>query len=334
MNVLLKQKDYKTNSEIKWCSGCGDYAILFSVQNLFTRLQISREKTVFVSGIGCSSRLPYYMNAYGIHSIHGRAPAIATGLKVARPDLSVWLITGDGDALSIGGNHTLHMLRKNIDLNVLLFNNRIFGLTKGQYSPTSPILLKTKSSPFGSIDMPVNPIAFALGANATFIARGVDKEVQHLSVILKRANEHVGTSFVEIYQNCTIFNDGTFNSLTNKLTKCSKQLLLKNNQPLLYDSKTKGISFDLKLMKPIVIDLKKEPEKINDIIVHNENDESGFLVNMYARLNKSFPSVLGVYRVVEKPELSTVINKKLRFKKYREENLKKLLYQGNYWIVF
>jgi 2-oxoglutarate ferredoxin oxidoreductase subunit beta len=209
-NGKLTAKDFKTDQEVRWCPGCGDYAILAAMQGFMPELGIPRERTVFVSGIGCAARFPYYMETYGMHSIHGRAPAIATGLATSRPDLSVWVVTGDGDALSIGGNHLIHALRRNVNLKILLFNNEIYGLTKGQYSPTSPLGTRTKSTPMGSLDYPFNPLSVAIGAEASFVARAIDTDRKHLTEILRRAAEHKGTAFVEIYQNCNIFNDGAF----------------------------------------------------------------------------------------------------------------------------
>ena len=217
--TTLTRKDFVTDQDVRWCPGCGDYSILAQVQKMMPELGIARENIVFISGIGCSSRFPYYMNTYGFHSIHGRAPAIASGLKATRPELSVWVVTGDGDGLSIGGNHLLHVLRRNVDVNVLLFNNRIYGLTKGQYSPTSEIGKVTKSTPMGSIDYPLHPITVALGAEATFVARTIDVDAKHLQDVLKRASQHRGASFVEILQNCNIFNDGVWSALTEKDTK-------------------------------------------------------------------------------------------------------------------
>src|SRR5882672_11350194 len=214
--LQLTAKDFKTDQEVRWCPGCGDYAILAAMQSFMPELGIERENTVFISGIGCSSRFPYYMNTYGLHSIHGRAPAIATGLAVARPDLDVWVITGDGDGLSIGGNHLIHALRRNVNLTILLFNNQIYGLTKGQYSPTSEYGKVTKSTPFGSIDHPFNPLALALGADASFVARTIDVEKKHLTATLRAAAEHPGSAFVEIYQNCNVFNDGAFDAVRGK----------------------------------------------------------------------------------------------------------------------
>src|SRR5262250_1072353 len=230
----LSTKDFKSGQEVRWCPGCGDYAILAAFQSFLPDLEVPRENLVIISGIGCSSRLPYYVDSYGMHSIHGRAPAIATGLASTRPDLSVWVITGDGDALSIGGNHLIHALRRNVNIKILLFNNRIYGLTKGQYSPTSEQGKVTKSTPIGSADYPFNPISVALGADSSFVARTVDVEAKHLQDIVRRAHEHRGTSFVEILQNCNIFNDGAFADLTEKATKTDHTLVLEHGKPLVF----------------------------------------------------------------------------------------------------
>jgi 2-oxoglutarate ferredoxin oxidoreductase subunit beta len=230
--VQLTAKDFKSDQEVRWCPGCGDYAILSAVQGFMPQLGIPREKIVFVSGIGCSSRFPYYMNTYGMHSIHGRAPAIATGLSVTRPDLSVWVITGDGDALSIGGNHLIHALRRNVNLKILLFNNQIYGLTKGQYSPTSELGKITKSTPMGSLDHPFNPVSVALGVEATFVARTIDSDRKHLTEVLTKAAAHKGTAFVEIYQNCNIFNDGAFDLLKEPDTRADNQIRLEHGKPI------------------------------------------------------------------------------------------------------
>src|ERR1700738_3456813 len=230
-----KAKDFTTDQEVRWCPGCGDYVILNTIRNFLAELGLRRENMVFVSGIGCSSRFPYYMNTYGFHSIHGRAPTLATGLKVARPDLQIWVITGDGDGLSIGGNHLIHAIRRNVDLKIVLFNNEIYGLTKGQYSPTSRIGTRTKSSPQGSIDAPIRPLSIAIGAEATFVARTVDVDTSHLTETLKRAAAHQGTAFVEIYQNCKIFNDGVFEYATDKSIKADNVLHLHHGRPLLLD---------------------------------------------------------------------------------------------------
>jgi 2-oxoglutarate ferredoxin oxidoreductase subunit beta len=231
-SLALKAKDFKTDQEVRWCPGCGDYAILAAVQGFMPELGVARENIVFISGIGCSSRFPYYMNTYGMHSIHGRAPAIATGLSTSRPDLSVWVVTGDGDALSIGGNHLIHALRRNVNLKILLFNNRIYGLTKGQYSPTSEIGKITKSTPMGSLDNPFNPVSVALGAEATFVGRTLDSDRKHLTSVLRAAADHQGTALVEIYQNCNIFNDGAFDLLKDSDTRDDWTIRMEHGRPL------------------------------------------------------------------------------------------------------
>src|SRR5215217_5741912 len=250
-NIALTPKDFATDQEVRWCPGCGDYSILAQVQKVMPTLGIPRENIAIISGIGCSSRFPYYMNTYGMHSIHGRATAVASGLKATRPELSVWIVTGDGDGLSIGGNHTIHLLRRNFDVNIMLFNNQIYGLTKGQYSPTSETNKVTKSTPYGSIDYPFNPLALVLGANATFVARSMDRDVKHLQSMLVRANKHKGSSFLEIYQNCNIFNDAAFEMFTEKSTKAGETLFLEQGKPLLFGAaKNKGIKLDG--FKPVV----------------------------------------------------------------------------------
>ncbi|RYZ26704.1 MAG: 2-oxoacid:ferredoxin oxidoreductase subunit beta, partial [Chitinophagaceae bacterium] len=266
----LTAKDFATDQEVRWCPGCGDYSILAQVQKVMPTLGIPRENIAIISGIGCSSRFPYYMNVYGMHSIHGRATAIASGLKAARPDLSVWIVTGDGDSLSIGGNHTIHLLRRNFDVNVLMFNNQIYGLTKGQYSPTSEENKVTKSTPFGSIDHPFNPMALALGADATFIARSMDRDPKHLQAMLTRSYQHKGASFLEIYQNCNIFNDGAFELFTEKTTKADNAIFLENGKPLVFGiNSDKGIKLDG--FKPIVVDLNNG-YIVDDLWVHDEAD--------------------------------------------------------------
>ena len=231
---ILKAADFASDQEVRWCPGCGDYSILAQLKKILPTIGVPRENTVFVSGIGCSSRFPYYMNTYGVHSIHGRAPAIATGLKTARPDLFVWVITGDGDALSIGGNHLIHAIRRNLDINIILFNNEIYGLTKGQYSPTSPLGKVTKSTPMGTVDNPLHPLSIAIGCEGTFIARSIDVHIKHLGNVLARAAEHKGTAFVEVYQNCHVFNDGAFQYATNRDTKSDTILELEHGKPLIF----------------------------------------------------------------------------------------------------
>ncbi|MBX7181161.1 MAG: 2-oxoacid:ferredoxin oxidoreductase subunit beta [Bacteroidia bacterium] len=268
-STAYTSKELVTDQDVRWCPGCGDYSILKQVQTVIPELGIPKEQLVFVSGIGCSSRFPYYMETFGMHSIHGRATAIASGLKAARPDLSVWLVTGDGDALSIGGNHLIHLLRRNFDVNVLLFNNQIYGLTKGQYSPTSEKGKVTKSSPMGAIDHPFNPLALCLGAESTFIARSMDRDPIHLRTILKRANQHKGTSMVEIYQNCNVFNDGAFEVFTEKSSKAEETLFIEHGQPLVFGAnKNKGIKLDG--FKPTIVEL--EGNSVNDLWIHDETD--------------------------------------------------------------
>ena len=293
----LTAKDFANDNEVRWCPGCGDYSILAQVQKVMPNLGVPKENVVVVSGIGCSSRFPYYMNTYGMHSIHGRATAIASGLKAARPELSVWIVSGDGDSLSIGGNHTIHLLRRNFDVNLLLFNNQIYGLTKGQYSPTSEPHKVTKTSPFGSIDHPFNPLALAMGADATFIARTMDRDPKHMQYVLTRAHEHKGASFVEIYQNCLIFNDGAFEVFTEKSSKADEALFLEQGKPLLFGAnKTKGIKLDG--FKPVVVDLENGAS-IDEVWVHDENDfyKAQILVRIFDDPKQSghLPRPFGVF---------------------------------------
>ncbi|HLV53478.1 MAG TPA: 2-oxoacid:ferredoxin oxidoreductase subunit beta [Cryomorphaceae bacterium] len=264
-------KDFATDQEVRWCPGCGDYSILKQVQSVLPDAGFPKEKIVFISGIGCSSRFPYYMDTYGMHGIHGRAPAIAAGLKIANPDLSVWVITGDGDSLSIGGNHLIHALRRNFDINILLFNNEIYGLTKGQYSPTSPEGKVTKSTPMGSVDHPFNPLALARGAGGTFIARALDRDPKHLRVVLNEANRHKGTSLVEIYQNCNVFNDGAFEVFTDKATKAETTIFVEDGQPLVFgENDSKGIVLDG--AQPRVVNLENGEASKNDLWVHDSSN--------------------------------------------------------------
>ena len=289
-------KDFASDQEVKWCPGCGDYSILKQVQSILPEIGIKRENMVFVSGIGCSSRFPYYMNTYGVHSIHGRAPAVATGIKLANPELNVWIITGDGDGLSIGGNHFIHLMRRNLDVNILLFNNEIYGLTKGQFSPTSQLGLKTKSSPFGVIDQPFNPPSLALGSGATFVSRTLDREPKSLREVLLEAQKHKGTSFVEIYQNCVIFNDGVFDEFTNKATKEDANLYLENGKPLKFGKDlSKGII--LENFEPKIIDITDDTDE-SKLWIHDET--SILKAQILARFNfdeefSDFPRPFGVF---------------------------------------
>ncbi len=289
-------KDLVTDQDIRWCPGCGDYSILKQVQTVLPELGLKREEIVFISGIGCSSRFPYYMETYGMHSIHGRATAIASGLKATRPELSVWIITGDGDSMSIGGNHFIHLLRRNFDVNILLFNNEIYGLTKGQYSPTSELGKVTKSTPMGSVDHPFNPLALVMGADGTFVARSMDRDPIHMRTILKRAHAHKGTSLVEIYQNCNVFNDGAFEVFTEKASKAEATMMVENGQPLIFGAqKDKGILLDG--FTPRVVSLNDV--SANDLWIHDESNraKANLLVRFFddATIEGHFPRPFGVF---------------------------------------
>lgn len=302
LNSVMTSKDLETDQEVRWCPGCGDYSILKQVQKVIPELGVKREDVVFVSGIGCSSRFPYYMNTYGMHSIHGRAPAIVSGLKITNPELSVWMITGDGDALSIGGNHLIHMLRRNFNINILLFNNQIYGLTKGQYSPTSEEGKNTKSSPMGSLDHPFNPAALCIGADATFYARTMDRDPIHLRDVLSRANGHKGTSMVEIYQNCNVFNDGAFFGMTDKATKPEQTLFVEHGKPLVFGANREfGIKLDG--FSPVIVSTDVVSE--DELWIHDENDrgKANILVRFYGdpTLAGNFPRPFGVFYTEERP---------------------------------
>ncbi len=327
-------KDLQSDQEVRWCPGCGDYSILAQAQRIMPDLGIPRHKIVFISGIGCSSRFPYYMNTYGFHSIHGRATSIASGVKLARPDLSVWVVTGDGDGMSIGGNHLIHLLRRNIDIKVLLFNNQIYGLTKGQYSPTSEKGKITKSTPFGSLDYPFNPISLALGASATFAARTIDRDQKHLQLILKRAAEHVGTSFIEIYQNCIVFNDGTFSQFTDKDIKDDNVVLLEHGKPLIFGKeKDKGIK--LNGFTPEIVSLKNGKHSINDLLVHNENDTTLSFILADMTYHTHLPRPIGVFLSIERPTYETEMQHQIEFSKTTqgEGNIESLLNSGETWTI-
>ncbi|SFP99056.1 2-oxoacid:ferredoxin oxidoreductase subunit beta [Parafilimonas terrae] len=307
---VLTAKDFATDQEVRWCPGCGDYSILAQVQKVMPTIGVPKENIVIISGIGCSSRFPYYMNTYGMHSIHGRATAVASGLKATRPELSVWIVTGDGDSLSIGGNHTIHLLRRNFDVNILLFNNQIYGLTKGQYSPTSEKQKVTKSTPFGSIDHPFNPSALAMGADATFIARSMDRDPKHLQEMLTRSHKHKGASFLEIYQNCNIFNDGAFEIFTEKSTKPNETLFLEQGKPLLFGAtKNKGIKLDG--FKPVVVEIGVDAS-VDDIWVHDEFDfyKAQILIRMFddPRLENHLPRPFGVFYETERACYEDILN--------------------------
>ena len=330
--VELRKADFVSKQTPRWCPGCGDYSILTNVQKVMPELNIPRENIVFVSGIGCSSRFPYYMNTYGLHTIHGRAPAFATGLKVARPDLSVWIVTGDGDGLSIGGNQLLHMLRRNLDVNVLLFNNRIYGLTKGQYSPTSEQGKVTKSTPFGSPDIPLNPMLFALSAGATFIARTYDTDSKGMQDIFKEAAKHKGTSFVEIYQNCNIFNDGTFSAVYERSEREDRILRLNHGKILVFGKEqNKGIR--LRGLKPVIVDLDKDFNE-KDLLIHDQFCEDSTLANLLSGFDyPDFPVPMGIIRQVESPTYGEKIEEQIKsqIEKKGIGNLEKLLRGNHAW---
>src|SRR5881394_4073986 len=303
---VLKAADFATDQDVRWCPGCGDYSILMQMKKVLAKLGVDRSKTVFISGIGCSSRFPYYMNTYGIHSIHGRAPTFATGLKLARPELNIWMVTGDGDALSIGGNHFMHIIRRNVDVKILLFNNRIYGLTKGQYSPTSEQGKKTKSTPMGAPDAPIRPISIALAAEATFAARAIDIDVKHLEFVLERAAKHTGTAVVEIYQNCNIFNDGAFEYATDKDVKSDNIVYLEQGKPLVFGKNSeKGIR--LHAMNPEVVDLQHVPK--DDLLVHDEKAQPAVPFLLSRMRMPDLPEPLGIMRDVEKERYVTVVRK-------------------------
>jgi 2-oxoglutarate/2-oxoacid ferredoxin oxidoreductase subunit beta len=331
--VKLTAKDFKSDQEVRWCPGCGDYAILSAVQGFMPSLGIPRERIVFVSGIGCSSRFPYYMNTFGMHSIHGRAPAIATGLAVTRRDLSVWVITGDGDALSIGGNHLIHALRRNVNLKILLFNNQIYGLTKGQYSPTSERGKITKSTPMGSLDHPFNPVSVALGAEATFVARSIDSDRAHLTEVLRKAAAHRGTAFVEVYQNCNIFNDGAFDELKEADTRADHQIRLEHGQPIRFGADgEKGVRLTEEARVEIV---DVADVGVEGLLVHDEHRKEPSLAFMLSRLAHSThkPTPIGVFRDVDRPVYDELMAEQLdaAAAKQGRGDLVKLLHSGDTW---
>ena len=322
----LTRKDFQSDQEVRWCPGCGDYVILAQVQKILPELGIPKEKIAFVSGIGCSSRFPYYMNTYGFHTIHGRAPAIATGLKAARPDLQVWVVTGDGDALSIGGNHFIHALRRNVDLKILLFNNRIYGLTKGQASPTSELGKKAKSTPYGTIDAPFNPIQLALGAGATFVGRTSDADPVHLADMLRRVAQHKGSAFLEILQNCVVFNDAAFDSFTAKEARDARQIQVQHGKPLVFAGGKKGLR--LTDGHPEVVDASAA-------LVWNEQVEASAAFALASCCAPDLPEPMGVLRAVERPvhhTLQDVQGDAVRAK-LGAGNLGKLLRAGDTWTI-
>jgi 2-oxoglutarate ferredoxin oxidoreductase subunit beta len=332
--ATLTRSDFVSDQEVRWCPGCGDYAVLAAVQSVLPQLEIPREKFVFISGIGCSSRFPYYMNTYGLHGIHGRAPAIATGLATARPDLQVWVVTGDGDGLSIGGNHLIHALRRNVNMKILMFNNQIYGLTKGQYSPTSEKGKVTKSTPFGSLETPFNPISLALASEATFVARTYDVERKHLPSILKRVAAHRGSAFVEIYQNCNIFNDGAFLALTSK-GGGGNRVYLEDGKPIRFGSENeKGLrqKRDGSLEVVSVADVGEDK-----LLVHDEHREDPSLAFALSRVasGPTMPTPLGVFRDVDRPVYGDGMEHQLRAAAEAQGpgDLARLLSSGDTWTV-
>lgn len=334
-SLNLNRQDFVSDQDVRWCPGCGDYAILAQVQRVLPELGIPREKFVFVSGIGCAARLPYYVNTYGFHTIHGRAPAIATGIKTYNPDLQVWVITGDGDALSIGGNHLIHALRRNIDIKILLFNNRIYGLTKGQYSPTSEFGKKTKSSPFGVIDYPINPITIALGAEATFVARSIDTDMKHLTETLRAASQHKGTAFVEILQNCVIFNDKGFGEVSDRKVRGEYTVYLEHGKPLLFGKdRNKGIQIRGGELKMVPVG-GKEGVAEKDLLTHNQHAKRAGLAHLLASLEPPFPMPIGVFRSIERPSYEQLLSDQIEAAKAGPgtKDLTELIHGSETWTV-
>jgi 2-oxoglutarate ferredoxin oxidoreductase subunit beta len=330
----LSRKDFVSDQEVRWCPGCGDYSILAQTQKLMPELGIPRENIVFISGIGCSSRLPYYMNTYGFHSIHGRAPTIASGLKASRPELSVWVVTGDGDALSIGGNHILHVLRRNVDLQIVLHNNEIYGLTKGQYSPTSELGKRTKSSPYGTIDRPLRPLSVAIGAEATFVARSIDADAHNLQQMLDRAYRHHGTAFVEVYQNCNIFNDGAFAEFTAKEVRADRMVMLEHGKPMIF-GKEQDKGLRLNGMRIEVVQLGKGITE-SDLLVHDETLEDPTIAFLLSRMDyPEYPVPIGVLRAVQRPTYEELMAQQIQhaIETEGEGNLKEIFLEGDTWTV-
>jgi len=334
----LTKKDFETDQDVRWCPGCGDYSILANVQRIMPELGISPDNMVWVSGIGCSSRFPYYMDTYGFHTIHGRAPAFATGIKVANPQLSVWMATGDGDGLSIGGNHLMHALRRNIDVKMLMFNNRIYGLTKGQYSPTSEVGKVTKSTPFGSVDAPIDPASFALGVRASFVARAIDTDAKNLGSVLLKAAAHTGSAFCEIYQNCNVFNDGAFESFRAKENKDTKQIHVEHGKPLLFGAQREfGLHLNTRTFALQVVELGKTDDNgrevtLDHIVVHDETNLA--LASMLAAMPfPEFPVALGVLYKISRPTYDGAAAGQLEQAKTKKPSLDALLRSGSTWKV-
>jgi len=331
---VLKPADFATSQDVRWCPGCGDYSILAQMKKAMASLGVERENTVFISGIGCSSRFPYYMNTYGMHTIHGRAPAFAAGVKSVRPDLTVWVITGDGDALSIGGNHLIHAIRRNLDINIVLFNNRIYGLTKGQYSPTSPLGKVTKTSPMGAIDNPIHPLSIAIGCEASFVARTVDVNIKHLGMVLERAAHHRGTAFVEVYQNCNVFNNGAFSYATDRKEKADNIVEIEHGRPLIFGKdRDKGIR--LNGMMPEVVELGKGITE-DDLLFHDEKAPEPSLAYLLTRMrHPEFPEPMGVFRAVDTPRYDEELNRQVAEAQATSGRgtLEQLLNSGETWVI-
>ncbi|MEI7604968.1 MAG: hypothetical protein RIT06_300 [Chloroflexota bacterium] len=335
---VLTKKDFESDQDVRWCPGCGDYSILAQTQKTMPDFGVAKEKIVFISGIGCSGRLPYYMNTFGFHTIHGRAATIATGLKAARPDLMVWVITGDGDALSIGGNHLIHAMRRNVDMKMIMFNNRIYGLTKGQASPTSPIGKKTKSTPLGTIETPIIPLNLVAAAEASFIARSVDTHSEHLQEMMHRAGEHSGAAFLEVLQNCNIFNDGAWRDFTDKSVKEDRMLVLKHGEPMIFGAeKNKGIR--LNGLRPEVVTIGENGVSVADLWVHDETDPDATRTQILSRMWwPDFPVPVGVFRRVPRPTHDQLLVEQIDGAKAARAakgpvDLQKLLASGETWTV-
>lgn len=333
--VKLTRQDFISDQEVRWCPGCGDYSILAQVQKVMPELGINKEKIVFVSGIGCSSRFPYYMDTYGFHGIHGRAPALATGIKAANPDLSVWVITGDGDALSIGGNHFIHAIRRNLDLKIILFNNRIYGLTKGQYSPTSELGKKNKSAPMGVIDYPINPLSLAFASEASFVARSIDTDPKHLTMVIDRLARHKGSAFVEVYQNCNIYNDNAFKPFSERAVRDERMLYLDHGKPLVFGkNKDKGIR--LNGVHPEIVTLGENGLTAADLVVHDEKSPEPNLAYILGRMqHPEYPVPMGIFRAIDKPTYEDMMTEQITqaIGQKGPGDLGKLLNSGETWVI-
>jgi 2-oxoglutarate ferredoxin oxidoreductase subunit beta len=332
----MSRKDFVTDQDVRWCPGCGDYAVLANVQRVMPELGVPRENVVFVSGIGCSSRFPYYMDTYGFHTIHGRAPAFATGIKATRPELSVWVVTGDGDGLSIGGNHLLHAIRRNLDVQILLFNNRVYGLTKGQYSPTSLVGMRTKTSPKGSIDHPIDPITFALGCGATFVARTIDVDANHMQQMLKRAHEHRGTSFVEILQNCPVFNDDTWEELQNRKSRIDSALVLEHGKPLVFGAPGNCRGIVVENGVPSIIELRDNEDPVSKgVVVHDEMAPIAYAFALATLSRPEFPLPVGVLHEGDKACYEDMLEQEVQdaIETQGPGELDELLHSGDTWTV-